>query len=731
MKLSKESVSKYCDSDTEAWTLAVGLSGRMFLAAEGDHSYKSQVVDTAKPAEVAKTALFPTAASVFGTSQQSVFGSPLPSVFQFGTSKPVKLQFGSQDSAQPPALGPKPFKFGSSPAGGKTKEKESGKKPLSEKLAHYPKVKLSTRSSRRRRRSQSPNDDAKKETNLDLKDSKEKNQEESSQEEKEDEDKKPPEPPKTPPTAVKQALSPAVAECQRAIFAAFLWQENLVYDAMASATFLKFRPELMKELRHVAAGSLKETEKEDEEKRSEEQEVGKDEESVASGGGGDKTRSEEGGKTRSEGGKTKSEEGSKTRSEEGDKTRVDEKENTAKDSKSLLPPTLSHLVTFWDEISVRVTESSSLPFPSPKVPKMSQELQMRYEQEKKEIEKRKKDKDKKVSAPVGGGSTMCELCDQSYPDPVTYHMKDMHPGCGKHANGWGYNSRGTFCSGWAGNCGDGGRGGSTWYLLCKDCHARYIAMKDDAKKKAVKSVPLPRVKTKKPGKPRNLPIITAIQGMIQNAKFLLEISRSCDSAPPTPQMKSPIISELMTAEGTDLVRQISSPVVEATSPLDKSDSLPRDLHPVESTNTTLSEGKLLDNVKRPLYMRSVSEAVKSKGDGPQRNMSDSGEDSQGLHPLHYQQTLDETATASDQLPSSLMVKPSRNLRQLIYKRSRSDPDNKDMGYRRVIAFVLRYHDLDGLRVSMKQSMRIAGIRAFALEVSKMSAFQGFILVDYR
>ena len=117
---------------------------------------------------------------------------------------------------------------------------------------------------------------------MDLKD---KNQEESSQEEKEDEDKKPSEPPKTPPTAVKQALSPAVAECQRAIFAAFLWQE-ILYDAMASATFLKFCPELMKELRHVAAGSLKETEKEDEEKRSEEQEVRKDEESVASGGGG-------------------------------------------------------------------------------------------------------------------------------------------------------------------------------------------------------------------------------------------------------------------------------------------------------------------------------------------------------------------------------------------------------------------------------------------------------------
>ena len=40
----------------------------------------------------------------------------------------------------------------------------------------------------------------------------------------------------------KQALSPSVAETIRAIFAAFLWHEGLVHDAIACASFLKFHP---------------------------------------------------------------------------------------------------------------------------------------------------------------------------------------------------------------------------------------------------------------------------------------------------------------------------------------------------------------------------------------------------------------------------------------------------------------------------------------------------------
>ncbi|KTF85427.1 hypothetical protein cypCar_00028935, partial [Cyprinus carpio] len=45
----------------------------------------------------------------------------------------------------------------------------------------------------------------------------------------------------------KQAMSPSVAECARAVFAAFLWHEGIVHDAMACSSFLKFNPELTKE----------------------------------------------------------------------------------------------------------------------------------------------------------------------------------------------------------------------------------------------------------------------------------------------------------------------------------------------------------------------------------------------------------------------------------------------------------------------------------------------------
>lgn len=39
--------------------------------------------------------------------------------------------------------------------------------------------------------------------------------------------------------------------------------------------------------------------------------------------------------------------------------------------------------------------------------------------------------------------------------------------------GKGYNSVGTFCEGWAGNCGEGGKGASSWYLMCDRCREKY------------------------------------------------------------------------------------------------------------------------------------------------------------------------------------------------------------------------------------------------------------------
>ena len=41
-------------------------------------------------------------------------------------------------------------------------------------------------------------------------------------------------------------ISPSTAECLRAVFAATLWHQGLVQDAIACASFLKFHPDLPK-----------------------------------------------------------------------------------------------------------------------------------------------------------------------------------------------------------------------------------------------------------------------------------------------------------------------------------------------------------------------------------------------------------------------------------------------------------------------------------------------------
>ena len=44
---------------------------------------------------------------------------------------------------------------------------------------------------------------------------------------------------------IKEAMSPSVAESIRSVFAAFIWHEGIVHDAMAAAAFLKFHPRFL------------------------------------------------------------------------------------------------------------------------------------------------------------------------------------------------------------------------------------------------------------------------------------------------------------------------------------------------------------------------------------------------------------------------------------------------------------------------------------------------------
>ena len=166
---------------------------------------------------------------------------------------------------------------------------------------------------------------------------------------------------------------------------------------------------------------------------------------------------------------------------------------------------------FWEELSNATLKviTQNLILPSPAVNARSKKNDKKDKDRDKKSKKSKKGEAKPsargnlfgeaAGGLFGGGGgereTMCELCGGMFPHPVTYHMKQAHPGCGHHAGGQGYNSGGHFCGGWAGNCGDGGLGGSTWYLMCDRCREKYLrekrqALKEKTKKTKKKSTPV-------------------------------------------------------------------------------------------------------------------------------------------------------------------------------------------------------------------------------------------------
>lgn len=62
-----------------------------------------------------------------------------------------------------------------------------------------------------------------------------------------------------PSTTAKRALPSSLAESLRAVFAAFLWHEGIVHDAMACSSFLKFHPNLPKDFALLNANTLERT----------------------------------------------------------------------------------------------------------------------------------------------------------------------------------------------------------------------------------------------------------------------------------------------------------------------------------------------------------------------------------------------------------------------------------------------------------------------------------------
>lgn len=129
---------------------------------------------------------------------------------------------------------------------------------------------------------------------------------------------------------------------------------------------------------------------------------------------------------------------------------------------SICPPALRCLVFLWEQISsncIQVIQRNGI----------NSENEQNIKESTLIDDQNIDDFDGRKSEAKKDDGSFCELCELFLPIPVTYHMRLVHPGCGRRAKGKGYNSVGTYCEGWAGNCGEGGKGASSWYLMCESC----------------------------------------------------------------------------------------------------------------------------------------------------------------------------------------------------------------------------------------------------------------------
>ncbi|XP_030378381.1 E3 ubiquitin-protein ligase highwire [Scaptodrosophila lebanonensis] len=337
---------------------------------------------------------------------------------------------------------------------------------------------------------------------------------------------------------IKRAMPPSFAESIRAVFAAFLWHEGVVHDAMACASFLKFHPSLPKEGATVVtrrdAGDAR-LQLSREQKAQQRHSV-----EVANAGHYLNIRPSTL-ETLTKSGNSSLHNRSKHRknlqSEDADKQKL----HALPEVVTVLPPALRCLVYLWEQICancVQIVQSNTLERERLLSPTARDSCADAKESKEtvglgadKELGKKSKRKKK-------DDGSWCEICEVFLPIPVTYHMRIAHPGCGKSAKGKGYNSVGIFCEGWAGNCGEGGKGASSWFLMCDACREKYLATNKNTNN--VNSAPHV---TNSVGNELNLfgvKTTTLIANsevyttMRENATFLLELCSSVSSLPSAP-----------------------------------------------------------------------------------------------------------------------------------------------------------------------------------------------------
>ncbi|XP_058885307.1 E3 ubiquitin-protein ligase MYCBP2 isoform X10 [Acipenser ruthenus] len=557
----------------------------------------------------------------------------------------------------------------------------------------------------------------------------------------------------------KQAMSPSVAECARAVFAAFLWHEGIVHDAMACSSFLKFNPELTKEhapIRSSLSSQQAMDEKENKLKNRHSLEISSALNMFNISPHGPDI-SKMGSINKNKVLSMLKEPPLPEKCEDGKAETViyETCSQTTTKTKSPLPLTLQHLVAFWEDISMATIKAATqnMIFPSP-----GSSAILKKKENEKDGKKSKKEKKKKEKADVrprgnlfgemaqlamGGPEkdTICELCGESHPYPVTYHMRQTHPGCGRYAGGQGYNSIGHFCGGWAGNCGDGGIGGSTWYLVCDRCREKYLREKQTAAREKVKQS---RKKPMQVKTPRALPTMEAHQVIKANALFLLSLSSAAEPNmlchhPPKPfhthlpSLKEGVSEEIPNKIGClylqtlarqhsenfggyhddnlfqDEMRYLRSTSVPAPYISVTPDASPNVFEEPESNMKCLPHSLETspitdsDTAKRTVFQRSYS-VVASEYD--KQNSTSTAR----VKAIPRRRVNSGDA----EVGSSLLRHPSPELSRLISAHGSLSKGERNFQWP-VLAFVIQHHDLEGLEVAMRHALRKSACRVFAME----------------
>ncbi|XP_052283534.1 E3 ubiquitin-protein ligase MYCBP2-like isoform X2 [Dreissena polymorpha] len=608
---------------------------------------------------------------------------------------------------------------------------------------------------------------------------------------------------------MREAMSPSVAEALRAVFAAFLWHEGIVHDAMACASFLKFNSSLTKEMSSLSK-SKKSSEKQrirhatDSSKDQPKKKENINEPRVrfkldAKAASDDKPDTHY-----SDSEKKKDQMKLKSDTKTFEHFVLPEKSIPASEREPQLPPTLQHLVYFWDELSSATQRVivQELVYPGPAIAIKSKKPEKKDEKKEKEKRSKKKKEHKQhigrgevlfgqgMFGPAGERESNCELCNGMFPHPVTYHMRQAHPGCGRHAGGKGYNSGGNFCDGWAGNCGEGGVGGSSWYLICDTCREKYLKEKRQAQKEKDKVKKMKKKTNASRQQNMMLPVDPHIV-LKNNAMFLLDLASASGFQLPTQSHKKqsptrsdpllPIVAEeyrvdlnpfpqipfqyliRLSAQSSDsafaddfyidegervFVRSGSLsmqqrpvapyrprlPTEPRHSPLARSGSLGKETRPLSTIippSTSMDGCKLdvneartasdcaspesdpdwADDGKKGPFQRSVSEIVSDDGGS---NAQDKGT----LGRLFGSRRRNNSGGVGD--GGTLLKKPSAAMTKLITSvkedRSGMPLNHQERALTRpVMAFIVQRHDLEGLQLAMRQALRKATCRVFALQ----------------